>query len=96
MKANLLFLALLIVAAPLQAQLLPRPATPAPPIVTVQGRGEVRVPNTVATVTLGFEAAGSEEAPMIASERALKKCPSPEDTSLPPLMGAIPLALGNE
>jgi hypothetical protein len=39
---------------------------------------------------------GSEEAPMIASERALKKCPSPEDTSLPPLMGAIPLALGNE
>ena len=64
MKANLLFLALLIVAAPLQAQLLPRPATPAPPIVTVQGRGEVRVPNTVAAVTLGFEAAGPEEAPI--------------------------------
>jgi hypothetical protein len=33
---------------------------------------------------------------MIASERALKKCPSPEDTSLPPFLGAIPLALRNE
>jgi len=64
MKAKVLLLPLLIIAAPLQAQLLPRPATPAPPIVTVQGRGEVRVPNTVATVTLGFEAAGPEEAPI--------------------------------
>lgn len=31
-------------------------------MVTVQGRGEVRVPNTVAVVQLGFEAAGPEEA----------------------------------
>lgn len=33
-----------------------------PPHVTVQGRGEVRVPNTVAVIQLGFEAAGPEEA----------------------------------
>ena len=33
-------------------------------MVTVQGRGEMRVPNTVASVTLGFEAAGLEEAPI--------------------------------
>jgi uncharacterized protein YggE len=36
--------------------------SPPPPSVTVQGRGEVRVPNTVAVVQLGFEAAGPEEA----------------------------------
>jgi len=55
---------LLVLAAPLHAQMLPRPTSPEPPLVTVQGRGEVRVPNTVATVTLGFEAAGPEEAPI--------------------------------
>ena len=55
---------LLALAAPLQAQMLPRPSSPEPPLVTVQGRGEVRVPNTVASVQLGFEAAGSDEAPI--------------------------------
>ena len=35
---------------------------PSPPSVSVQGRGEVRVPNTRANVQLGFEAAGPEEA----------------------------------
>lgn len=55
---------LLVLAAPLHAQMLPRPTSPEPPLVTVQGRGEVRVQNTVATVTLGFEAAGPEEAPI--------------------------------
>ena len=64
MKKNLLIPFLLCLAAPLQAQMLPRPNTPEPPLVTVQGRGEVRVPNTVAAVTLGFEAAGPEEAPI--------------------------------
>ena len=54
----------LVLAAPLRAQMLPRPTTPEPPLVTVQGRGEVRVPNTVATVQLGFEAAGADEAPI--------------------------------
>lgn len=49
---------------PLCAQSLPRPDAPQPALITVQGRGEVRVPNTVASVTLGFEAAGSEEAPL--------------------------------
>lgn len=33
-----------------------------PPLLGVQGRGEVRVPNTVAVIQLGFEAAGPEEA----------------------------------
>jgi uncharacterized protein YggE len=53
-------LVLIALAAPLTAQ----PAPPTPPLVTVQGRGEVRVPNTVALVQLGFEAAGPEEAPV--------------------------------
>jgi len=53
---------LLVLATPLHAQMLPRPSTPEPPLVTVQGRGEVRAPNTVASVQLGFEAAGPEEA----------------------------------
>lgn len=44
--------------------MLPRPTNPEPPLVSVQGRGEVRVPNTVTSVTLGFEAAGPEEAPI--------------------------------
>lgn len=58
-----LFLTILVaLAAPLPAQMLPRPSTPEPTLVTVQGKGEVRVPNTVADVTLGFEAAGPEEA----------------------------------
>jgi uncharacterized protein YggE len=55
---------LLVLAAPLHAQMLPRPSTPEPPLVAVQGRGEVRVPNTVASVQLGFEAAGPDEAPI--------------------------------
>jgi uncharacterized protein YggE len=55
---------LLVLAAPLQAQMLPRPSTPEPPLVTVQGRGEVRTPNTIAVVQLGFEAAGPDEAPV--------------------------------
>lgn len=33
-----------------------------PPLLGVQGRGEVRVPNTIAVIQLGFEAAGPEEA----------------------------------
>lgn len=56
--------ALLAMAVPLHAQMLPRPTAPEPPLVTVQGRGEVRVPNTLASVQLGFEAAGAEEAPI--------------------------------
>ena len=55
---------LLVLAAPLQAQMLPRPSTPEPPLVTVQGRGEVRTPNTIAVIQLGFEAAGPDEAPV--------------------------------
>jgi uncharacterized protein YggE len=65
MKTNLLPILLVALAAPASAQFLPRPAGPEtfnPPLVTVQGRGEVRVPNTVAVVHLGFEAAGTEEA----------------------------------
>lgn len=62
MKNPILLPVLLALAAPLQAQMLPRPAAPEPPLVTVQGRGEVRVANTVASVQLGFEAAGPEEA----------------------------------
>lgn len=61
---NTLLPVLLVLVSPLQAQMLPRPAAPEPPLVTVQGRGEVRVPNTVASVQLGFEAAGTEEAPI--------------------------------
>ena len=64
MKKILLLPFIIFIAAPLRAQMLPRPTAPEPPLVTVQGRGEVRVPNTVATVTLGFEAAGPEEAPI--------------------------------
>jgi uncharacterized protein len=55
-------LLLLTAAASLQAQMLPRPATSEAPFLTVQGRGEVRVPNTVAVIHLGFEAAGPGEA----------------------------------
>jgi uncharacterized protein YggE len=61
---TILLLLLLTTTASLRAQMLPRPTAPEPPLVTVQGRGEVRVPNTVATVQLGFEAAGPEEAPI--------------------------------
>ena len=64
MKHLLLFPLLITLAAPLRAQMLPRPPTPEPPLVTVQGRGEVRVPNTLASVQLGFEAAGPDEAPI--------------------------------
>jgi uncharacterized protein YggE len=64
MKQLLLAVVLVLSALPLRAQMLPRPSAPEPPIVTVQGRGEVRVPNTVANVSLGFEAAGPEEAPV--------------------------------
>jgi len=38
------------------------PRADLPPLLSVQGRGEVRVPNTVAVIQLGFEAAGPEEA----------------------------------
>ncbi|MEX1116819.1 MAG: SIMPL domain-containing protein, partial [Akkermansiaceae bacterium] len=62
-KIPALFL-ILLAAAPLHAQMLPRPSTPEPSLVTVQGRGEVRIPNTIAVVQLGFEAAGPEEAPV--------------------------------
>lgn len=54
----LAFTALTALAPALGAQ----PAGPPPPLVTVQGRGEVRVPNTIASIQLGFEAAGPEEA----------------------------------
>lgn len=45
----------------LHAQPSPPPASP-PPTVTVQGRAELRVPDTEASIQLGCEAAGSEEA----------------------------------
>lgn len=61
---NIVFPLIVALAAPLHAQMLPRPSTPEPPLVTVQGRGEVRVPNTVASIQLGFEAAGPDEAPI--------------------------------
>jgi len=64
MKHLLLYPLILGLAAPLCAQMLPRPSAPEPPLVTVQGRGEVRVPNTLASVQLGFEAAGPDEAPI--------------------------------
>jgi uncharacterized protein YggE len=32
-----------------------------PPLLSVQGRGEVRVPNTVAAIQMGFESAGPDE-----------------------------------
>jgi len=64
MKHTLLLPLLIALAAPLHGQMLPRPTAPEPPLITVQGRGEKRVPNTVASVTLGFEAAGPEEAPI--------------------------------
>jgi len=55
-------LALVALAPALAAQPANQPASP--PLVTVQGRGEVRVPNTIALIQLGFEAAGAEEAPV--------------------------------
>jgi uncharacterized protein YggE len=64
MKKILLPVLLFAVAAPLHAQMLPRPSSPEPALVTVQGRGEVRMANTVAVVQLGFEAAGPDEAPV--------------------------------
>jgi len=64
MNKILLPVLLCAAVAPLQAQMLPRPSVPEPSLVTVQGRGEVRVPNTVAVVQLGFEAAGPDEAPV--------------------------------
>ncbi len=64
MKTPILLFVPLALAAPLQAQMLPRPTAPEPPLVSVQGRGQVRLPNTVASVQLGFEAAGPEEAPI--------------------------------
>jgi uncharacterized protein YggE len=61
---TILLLLLCVLAAPVHGQMLPRPAAPEPPLVTVQGRGEVRIPNTIAVVQLGVEAAGPEEAPV--------------------------------
>lgn len=53
----------LLFAATAQAQFPSMTGRPdLPPLVTVQGRGEVRVANTVAVIQLGFEAAGPEEA----------------------------------
>jgi len=59
---RLLFIATLLASAA-QAQ-FPSMTTKQdlPPLLGVQGRGEVRVPNTVAVIQLGFEAAGPEEA----------------------------------
>lgn len=39
----------------------PPPAAPLPPMVTVSGRAEIRIPNTEASIQLGCEAAGTEE-----------------------------------
>ncbi|MBU3666748.1 MAG: DUF541 domain-containing protein [Chthoniobacterales bacterium] len=63
MKISAALVAVLVLISPALAQ-PPRPDAPnppAPPSVAVQGSGEVRVPNTVAVVQLGFEAAGPEE-----------------------------------
>ncbi len=63
MKPAALLAAILAVVSPLAAQPAPpdAPRRPEPPSIAVKGRGEVRVPNTVAVVQLGFEAAGPEE-----------------------------------
>lgn len=66
MKTPTTFVILFLSAVlPLRAQQLPAPDgahdTSRTPVVTVQGRGEVRIPNTIATVQLGFQAAGPEE-----------------------------------
>ena len=58
--ATLLISALL--AAHTQAQFPSMANKPElPPLLTVQGRGEVRTANTVASIQLGFEAAGPDE-----------------------------------
>ena len=58
-------LPLVFLAVNAAAQPVPPPDNrPEPPTISVQGRGEVRVPNTVAVIQLGFEAAGPEEAPV--------------------------------
>lgn len=63
MKTATLVAATFALVSPLAAQPArpdtPRP--PEPPSIAVNGRGEVRVPNTLAVVQLGFEAAGPEE-----------------------------------
>lgn len=63
MKTQIVSIAIFALASSLVAQPVrpeaPKPAEP--PHIAVQGRGEVRIPNTVAVVQLGFEAAGPEE-----------------------------------
>ena len=55
-------LPLLLLAHPALAQFGSAPEKPElPPLLTVQGRGEVRTENTVAVIELGFEAAGPDE-----------------------------------
>jgi len=60
-KPALLLLSVLLTAS-VQAQFPSMANKPElPPVLTVQGRGEVRTPNTVASIQLGFEAAGPDE-----------------------------------
>lgn len=64
MKTHIVIVAILALASCLSAQpaRTEPPKLSEPPHVAVQGRGEVRIPNTVAVVQLGFEAAGPDEA----------------------------------
>lgn len=62
MKYRILPLLTLLAAHPALAQFgHSSEKTEPPPLITVQGRGEVRTANTVAVIQLGFEAAGPEE-----------------------------------
>jgi len=63
MKTLRLFFIATLLASAAHAQFPSMTTKPdLPPLLGVQGRGEVRVPNTVAVIQLGFEAAGPEEA----------------------------------
>lgn len=62
MKIPILTVTLSILAGSAHAQFGAAPGRPdLPPLLTVQGRGEVRTENTIAVITLGFEAAGPDE-----------------------------------
>ena len=62
MKKSILLPLLAILAHPALAQFGASPGkTETPPLLTAQGRGEVRIANTVASIQLGFETAGPEE-----------------------------------